>query len=82
MHLFVSNLSVKTGRTGYAVDKIGGNALEMIGDGDSSLRSLNFIRFGGERPVSTPRTFECTGLMIGFECTVDWEDAYVFIPFA
>ena len=56
----------------------------MIGDGNSSLRSGNFVRVGDERrsPTSYARTFECAGLMIGFECTVDWEIDYVFIPFS
>ena len=45
----------------------------MIGDGDSSLRSGNFVRVGDERtsPTSYARIFECAGLMIGFESTFD-----------
>ena len=51
------------------MDKIGGNAREMI----NSLRSRKFARVGDERtsPTLYPRTFECAGLMIGsVECTV------------
>ena len=43
----------------------------MISDGNSSLRSGDFVRVGDERtsPTSYARTFECAaGLMIGFEC--------------
>ena len=47
------------------------NAREMISDGNSSLRSGDFVRVGDERtsPSSYARTFECAGLMIGFQCT-------------
>ena len=42
---------------------------------NSSLRSGNFVRVGDERTSSIyvlcARTFECVGLMIGFECTFD-----------
>ena len=43
----------------------------MTGDGNSSLRSGNFVRDGDERtsPTSDARTFECAGWVIGFECT-------------
>ena len=43
----------------------------MISDGNSSLRSGDFVRVGDERtsPTSYARTFECAGLMIGFQCT-------------
>ena len=42
----------------------------MISDGNSLLRSGNFVRVGDERtgPTSYARTFE---LMFGFECTFD-----------
>ena len=45
----------------------------MIADGKSTLRFLNFVRVGDERtsPTSYVCTFECAGLMIGFECPVD-----------
>ena len=53
-------------------DEIGGNAREMIGDGNSSLRSGNFLRVGDERtsPTLYAHTSECAGLVIRFECTV------------
>ena len=43
----------------------------MISDGNSSLRSRDFVRVGDERtsPTSYARTFECAGLMIRFKCT-------------
>ena len=47
----------------------------MISDSNSSsLWSGNFVRVGDERigPTSYARTFKCAGLMIGFECTVDF----------
>ena len=49
------------------IDEIGGNAREMISDGNSSLRSGDFVRVGDERtsPTSYARTFKCAGLMIG-----------------
>ena len=49
------------------MDKINGNAREMIGDSNSSFRSGNFVRVGGER--TSPISY--AGLMIGFEYTVD-----------
>ena len=57
--------------TGNTIYEIGGNAREMISDGNSSLRSGDFVRVGDERtsPTSYSRTFECAGLMIGFQCT-------------
>ena len=47
----------------------------MISDGNSSLRSGDFVRVGDERtsPTSYARAFECVGLMIGFQC-VDYID--------
>ena len=44
----------------------------MISDGNSSLRSGDFVRVGDERtsPTSYARTFECAGLMIRFQCTL------------
>ena len=44
----------------------------MISDRNSSLRSGDFVRVGDERtsPTSYARTFECAGLMIGFQCTL------------
>ena len=59
--------------TGNGVDEIGGNAREMIGDGNSSLRCGNFVRVGDERtsPTSYARPFERAGLMIRFQCTFD-----------
>ena len=49
----------------------------MIGDGNSMLRSGHFVHVGDERMSSTlyTRKFECAGLMIGFECTFDYETA-------
>ena len=57
----------------YTVDEIGGNSCEMIGDGNSSLRSGNFVCIGDEMisPTSYMHTFECAGLMIRFACTFD-----------
>ena len=57
--------------TGNTIDEIGGNAREMISDGNSSLRSGDFVRVGDERtsPTSYARTLECAGLMIRFQCT-------------
>ena len=42
----------------------------MISDGNSSLRSGDFVCVGDERisPTSYARTFECAGLMIGLVC--------------
>ena len=43
----------------------------MISDGNSSLRSGDFVRVGDERtsPTSYARSiFECAGLMIAFQC--------------
>ena len=59
--------------TGNTVDEIGGNAREMMSDGNCSLRSGDFVRVGDERtsPTSYARTFECAGLMIRFQCTFD-----------
>ena len=58
--------------------RFGGNAREMISDGNSSLRSGDFVRVGDERtsPTSYARTFECAGLMIGFQCTFNKKIAY------
>ena len=52
--------------TGNTIDEIGGNARQMIRDGNSSLRSGDFFRVGDERTslTSYARTFECAGLMI------------------
>ena len=49
----------------------------MINDGNSSLRSGDFVRVGDERtnPTSYARTFECAGLMIRFQCTFNEEIA-------
>ena len=46
--------------TGNTVDEIGGNAREMISDGNSSLRSGYFVRVGDDKtgPTSYARTFE------------------------
>ena len=35
---------------------------------NGSLRSGDFVRVGDESPTSYGRTFECAGLMIGFQC--------------
>ena len=43
MYTFLHKAQVNT------VDEIGGNAREMIGDGNSSLSSGNFVRVGDER---------------------------------
>ena len=55
------------------LQKIGRDAREMIGDGNSSLRSGDFVRVGDERtgPTSYARTFEFAGLMIRFQCTLN-----------
>ena len=47
--------------TGNTVDEAGGNAHEMIGDGNSSFRSLNVVRVGDERTSRTSYalTFDC-----------------------
>ena len=39
--------------TGNTIDEIGGNAREMISDGNSSLRSGDFVRVGDERTSPT-----------------------------
>ena len=59
--------------TVYAVDKTSVNTREMISDSDSSVTSRNFVRVRAERtgPISYSCTFECAGVMIAFECTVD-----------
>ena len=59
--------------TGNTIDEIGGNAREMISDGNSSLRSGDFVRVGAEStsPTSYARTFECAGLIIRFQCTLN-----------
>ena len=46
---------------------------EMISDGNSSLRSGDFVRVGDERtsPTSYARTFECAGLVIRVQCTLN-----------
>ena len=38
--------------TSNTVDGVDGNAHEMIGDGNSSLQSRNFVRVGDERAVT------------------------------
>ena len=45
----------------------------MISDSNSSPRSQNSVPAGDERtgPISYERIFECSGLMIRFERTVD-----------
>ena len=57
-----------------------GNSPEMICDSNSSLGSRNFVRVRDERtgPTLYACAFQCTGLVIGFECTVDKEVAFVF----
>ena len=51
----------------------------MIGDSKSLLRFGDFVCVGDERtsPTSYTRTFECAGLIIGFECTFKLG----FVPF-
>ena len=55
----------------------------MISDGNSSLRSGDFVCVGDERtsPTSYAPTVECAGLMIRFQCTLNKEIAYIFVPF-
>ena len=54
--------------TGNTIDEIGGNAREMISDGNSSLRSGDFVRVGDEQGQVLHRTrahLNVPGLMIG-----------------
>ena len=59
-----------TGNAREMHEKCTRNAREMISDGNSSLRFGDFVRVGGERtsPTWYACTFECAGLMIGFQC--------------
>ena len=55
----------------------------MISDDNSSLRSGDSVRVGDKKtsPTTYARSFECAGLMIRFQCTLNKEIAQVLVRF-